>query len=87
MNKHTYWYVTWQLINSAANVVAQSKIPVDAKSCTFLANFYTPPWSPEFFVIKEVAVNVLRAYVIEDFNVGEIIRMFKNDFKKQIIRI
>ena len=87
MNKHTYWYVTWQLINSAANVAAQSKIPVDAKSCTFLANFYTPPWSPEFFVIKEVAVNVLRAYVIEDFNVGEIIRMFKNDFKRQIIRI
>lgn len=76
MNKHTYWYVTWQLIDWAANVVEQSKIPVDAKSCTFFAKFDTPPWSQEFFVIKEVAVNVLRAYVIEDFNVEEIIRMF-----------
>ena len=76
MNKHTYWYVTWQLIDWAANVVEQSKIPVDAKSCTFFAKFDTPPWSQELFVIKEVAVNVLRAYVIEDFNVEEIIRMF-----------
>lgn len=76
MNEHTYWYVTWQLISPAVNVVEQSKIPVDAKSCIFFAKFYTPPWSQEFFVIKEVAVNVLRAYVIEDFNIEEIIRMF-----------
>ena len=42
---------------------------------TYFAKFYTPNWWEEFFVIKGVKVNVLSAYVIEDLNVEEIIRI------------
>ena len=43
---------------------------------TYFAKFYTPNWWEEFFVIKGVKFNILSAYVIEDLNVEEIVRMF-----------
>ena len=57
-----------------------------SKYKNIFANGYTPNWSEEVFVIKEVKVTVPWPYVISDFNGEEIIGTFyeKKTAKKQI---
>ena len=52
---------------------------------SIFANRYTPNWSEEVFVIKEVKNKFPWTYVINDLNGEKIIGTFyEKDFKKQI---